>query len=420
MPAVSVERLPVQAFGLGLIGFDHLQIVFRGVGAGQLSSQDEWFVIEGLREEAGGRITLAVEGWDGGTTLSEANGGLTGAELEARIGTADMRGPRLIAEGATAIDLWARLAATAADIAAQEFPYIAGALPSSPVPTINSSSLVASLLHHAGLRVEAALPHGMRLSPGTATLLGTSGDDTLATSAEFSTLVGGAGNDTLIGRDTAAGRTEKFYGGAGDDIIRWAAGSKIMHGGLPGLPYAEDGHDAVDYSGAGEVRLDAVTDGIAHVTPDFVVTTAGGRTYLLSIEDIIWDSRSDRLVLGDGVVATPVSSVTQLGAAGPPSPETDGGAETHLARAALSRAPRIADKNLHDALQAATAAEEKSIESETSDARPSFGSDETGDCGDCAPFAAGPLSILDHNFPPLLPDAAAWVWLGSTDLMAWG
>lgn len=309
MPSVSVERLPVQLLGLGRLGFDHLQIVFRG-GLRSDMAQDDWFVIEGLREEDGSGARLAVEGWHGGTTLSDANGGLVGDDLMRRIGTSASRGAQEIASGSEAVTLWATLVSHAADIEAQRFPYIAVALPGSPLPTINSSSLVASLLHHAGVRIEDALPAGLRLSPGTATLLGTSGDDALRVAHGFTTLLGGAGDDRIAGGDDAR-VADKLYGGAGNDTFHWSRGVNILHGGQPGLPYADDGIDTVDYSGAGEIRIDVLPAGEPHRRPDFVVTHPGGRDYLFSIEEILWDGAHDRVTLGEGVGLAPRPTVDQ-------------------------------------------------------------------------------------------------------------
>ena len=304
MPSVSVERVPVQPFALGLLGFDHLQLVFR-TGVDVTEPQDDWFVIEGLREQDGLGVRLAVEGWHGGTTLSEANGGLDGDDLARKIGTSASRGAHEIANGSDAVSLWATLAAYAADIEGQRFPYIAVALPGSPLPAINSSSLVASLLHHAGKSLLDVLPSGLRFSPGTTTLLGTSGDDTLRAEHGFTTLAGGVGDDLLIGSDDAR-VISKLYGGAGNDTFRWSKGVNIIHGGQPGLAYADDGIDTVDYSGAGEIRIEALRPGTPHRQPDFVVTHAGGRDYLFSIEEVLWDAASDRVTTGSGAgLATP-------------------------------------------------------------------------------------------------------------------
>lgn len=303
MPSVTVEKVPVQVMHLGLLGFDHLQIVFRP-SRSNLARQDDWFVIEGLREADAGGARLAVEGWEGGTTLSDANGGLVGAELEVRIGTGSSRGAQEVAAGSKATSLWATLVAHASDIETQRFPYIPLTLPTSPLPTINSSSLVASLLHHAGIDVSAALPSGLRFSPGTSTLLGTSGDDVLYVSNGFTTLVGGDGNDMLISSDVT-GVVDKLFGGTGNDTFRWSKGINILHGGQPGSAYADDGIDTVDYTGAGHIRIEALPSNAPHIFPDFVVHHAGGRDYLFSIEEIVWDGATDSLALGAGVGLAP-------------------------------------------------------------------------------------------------------------------
>ncbi|MCC7254071.1 hypothetical protein [Hyphomicrobium sp.] len=304
----------MQLFGLGLLGFDHLQIVFQS-GSPSETRQEDWFVIEGLREEDGVGVRLAVEGWHGGTTLSDANGGLVGADLARRIGTSASRGAQEIADGSEAVSLWAKLVSFAADIEAQRFPYIPMALPASPLPTINSSSLVASLLHHAGVDVERALPAGLRFSPGMSTLLGTSGDDTLKAERGFSTLVGGGGDDVLVGSDAAHG-VDKLYGGAGNDTFRWSHGTNIIHGGQPGLSYADDGIDTVDYSGVGALTIHALPPGISHGQPDFIVTHARGQDYLFSIEEIVWDAARDRVTLGTGVGLAPPDAGAERGLSG--------------------------------------------------------------------------------------------------------
>jgi Ca2+-binding RTX toxin-like protein len=295
MASLGVERVPVQLFGLGMLGFDHLQIVFD-TG----DEQDGWFVLEGLREQRDGETYLAVEGRDGGTTLSDANGGRAGEALMDSIGTSADRGSRWVAFGAEAVSLWADLVAMAADIEDQRLPYIPASLQSSPLPIVNSSSLVASLLHHAGVAIETALPSGLRFSPGLSTLIGSSHDDTLAAACGFTTLLGGSGDDILIGSDEI-GTIDKLYGGKGNDTFRWSPGTNIIHGGQPGLAYAEDGRDTVDYSGAGDIFIEALDNSAPHLKPDFIVTHKNGRDLLFSIEEITWDDAIDRVTVGDGV-----------------------------------------------------------------------------------------------------------------------
>jgi hypothetical protein len=261
--------------------------------------QQDWFVIEGLREASATGLRLGVEGHDGGTTLAEANGGLIGAALADKIGTAEARGSREIASDPEAAHVWATFAAHATDIDAQRFPYIAYALPSSPLPTINSSSLVSSLLHYADIDPALSKPRGLRFSPGSETLLGSSGDDVLAPVKGFTTVVAGDGADWLTG-SFRADRIDKLYGGRGDDHFQWSKGINIIHGGQPELAYADDGRDTADYSGVRHVTLTASPAPSPHKVPDFIATFDGGEDRLFSIEEIVWDGESDRVLLGKG------------------------------------------------------------------------------------------------------------------------
>jgi hypothetical protein len=63
-------------------------------------------------------------------------------------------------------------------------------------------------------------------------------------------------------------------------------GFNIVHGGQPGLDYAHDGTDVMDYSGAGEVRIAFNRYWIPHEVPNYVVVFPGGVDHLFSIERI--------------------------------------------------------------------------------------------------------------------------------------
>src|SRR4029079_4533494 len=58
---VRVEWMPVQMYGLGHLGFDHLQLVFEPGEAGA-ATQDDWFVMEGVREATSDGTFLGIEG----------------------------------------------------------------------------------------------------------------------------------------------------------------------------------------------------------------------------------------------------------------------------------------------------------------------------------------------------------------------
>ena len=175
MARIRIERVPIAVFNLGLFGFDHLQLVYQNDDTNERTAQDGWYVMEGLRDAGPNGVILGVEGWDGMTTLADANAA-SGEELIAKIGTPTTRGSREVAVS-DPFSSWNLMAVYAGDIAAQELPYIALGLPGSATPTINSSSVIASLLYYAGVDVQTVWPSGTRFSPGTTTLIGTSGDD---------------------------------------------------------------------------------------------------------------------------------------------------------------------------------------------------------------------------------------------------
>jgi Ca2+-binding RTX toxin-like protein len=314
MPRVRIEWMPVQTYGLGHLGFDHLQLVLEQGEPG--SRQDDWYVMEGVRDATSDGIFLGIEGADGRTTLSIANLAAR-SELAEKIGTPEVRGSRPLPYHGDEIRAWDTMSNYAREIEAENYPYIAFGLPGSPTPTINSSSAVASMVHYSGLDPTQCLPFGMRLSPGTSTLLGTGGDDQMRVEHGFTTLVGGRGDDAFTGGD-APRQTEKFFGGEGDDVFRWSPGFNIVHGGQPQLPYAADGADVIDYSGAGLVTITFNRHWIPHKSPNFFAVHEQGVDHLFSVERIQWNAKSDRIELGrdinlleDGGVQQPHAALEQ-------------------------------------------------------------------------------------------------------------
>ncbi|HUJ36916.1 MAG TPA: calcium-binding protein [Hyphomicrobium sp.] len=296
MPCVRIEWIPVQ---LSALDFDHLQLVYQPDDLGAASRQDDWYVMEGVREVGRDGTFLGIEGANGRTTLAVAN--LAAREaLIAKIGTPELRGSRRLACDGAAFGAWETMASYARDIEEQDYPYIAYGLPGSPTPTINSSSAIASLIHYSGLETSGGLPFGLHMSPGTTTLLGTGGNDILRIDQSFTTLLGGRGTDEFFG-GSDRNRVDKFYGGEGDDLFHWSPGFNIVHGGQPGLPYAHDGLDVMDYSGAGTVHITFNRYWIPHKVPNYVVVFPAGVDHLFSIERIQWNDTTDRVVLGKGV-----------------------------------------------------------------------------------------------------------------------
>jgi hypothetical protein len=299
MPRIRIEWIPVRMFALGLFGFDHLQIVYEQSDGLRASGQDSWFVMEGVREPARDGAYLGIEGADGRTTLAVANLAAR-QDLVAKIGTPAYRGSRPLPFHGDEFQAWETMAAYAREIESQDFPYIAYALPGSPTPTINSSSAIASLLYYSGLEPSRHLPYGVHLSPGTGTLLGTGSNDTMRISGGFTTLLGGGGRDEFNGGSDPH-LTEKLYGGEDDDLFHWSMGFNVIHGGEPNMPYADDGTDVMDYSGAGTITITFNRHWVPHKVPNYVAAFEGGLDHLYSIERIQWNEKTDRIVLGKGV-----------------------------------------------------------------------------------------------------------------------
>lgn len=308
MPRIRIEFVPVQSFALGWLGFDHLQIVFEPDGDGT-ALQDDWLVLEGQSGRTRIGTTLGVRGTCGGLSLASANHA-TGAELRALIGTPEARGSVVLPVEGDLHDAWQRMAEYARAINASGFPYCSFRPAGTPFATINSSSVVASLLWCIGIDINDHLPAGIGISPGTRTLLGTMGNDTLAfPSRHFDTLAGGSGDDDLTGTNDR-GRIDKMFGGPGCDTFHWSAGFNIIHGGQPGLAEADDGIDTMDYRGAGVVTVSAGRLRVPGVAPDYVVTFTGrehggGLDWLYSIEAMRLDSGSDTLAMGEGMTKIP-------------------------------------------------------------------------------------------------------------------
>ena len=298
MATIRVEAVPVQSYSLGLFRFDHLQLVLQDE-TDLIDSQDYWPVIEGNQDGPLTQATLGASGQDGHTSLSVINGASRDA-LVNKIGTPEQRGSRIIVSGANAFSVWDSITKYAGEIDREKFPYIAYSLPFSAGPTINSTSLIASVLWSVGIDLNNLMPFNLRLSPGPETILGTSGADDITIGNNFTTLATGESNDTLRGSSNQI-YVEKFYGGAGNDTIKWSYGNNIIHGGQPRLNYAEDGRDTIDYSGVGTVHIEANSHPIDHKVADYVSTFDGGSDQWFSIEQVLWDAASDILTAGPNV-----------------------------------------------------------------------------------------------------------------------
>ncbi|MEZ5898972.1 MAG: Ig-like domain-containing protein [Hyphomicrobiaceae bacterium] len=298
MGTIRVEFVPIKKFNLGLLGLDHLQIVYEDETS-VIDKQDYWYVLEGTHDGSLLEGQLGVLGEEIFTELAAANGA-NGDDLIASIGTPESRGSRVVYTGPDALSLWQTMMDYGKEIDAQQFPYEGLAWPFSPGAIMNSSSVVATLLYSVGIDINANMPFGIRNSPGTSTLLGTSGADEITLGGNFTQVAAGFGDDILRGTETLLW-PEKFFGGLDDDTIMWSKGENIVHGGEARTPYALDGLDTIDYSGVGLVHIVSTKHAVEHKVADFVSAFDGGSDQLFSIEAITWNRETDIVTVGQGV-----------------------------------------------------------------------------------------------------------------------
>lgn len=285
MPAIRLERTAIRTLFLGLLGFDHLQLAYDPMSIGRLL-QDDWFVVEGVRDVHGSEAILGVQGVDGQLTLSRANAA-SGSALAERIGTPSQRGSTIIASGAQAPKLWSEIISHAREIQAQQLPYFAYAAPGSDSPALNSSSVIATLLRRVGMSVEDNLPRGMRRTPGIETFIGTADDDWLSIGAGVTTLIGAAGNDILDASAATAGQVIKLYGGDGNDVCIWSPAVSLCHGGMPGKNVPVDGADTIVLPSS-RATVGADIDALN-------VTAGDVSTRLISVETLRWSDADDHI-----------------------------------------------------------------------------------------------------------------------------
>ena len=220
MSRIKIEWVPVKKWKLGLLGFDHLQLVFQQGTQRTLCNQSEWWVIEGMRdiEPDLSHATLGVWGTDGKTTLAQANPIKTSTgvklptknELIAVIGTPKSRGSWTL-PFANAQKAWKTICFYADQLDSQRLPYICAGLSPTGPPTINSSSVIASLLYYGGIEIRNNLPKGLRLSPGTKTLIGMPGHIENKIPEGFNAIVTRKNPNIIHGARTRANPLKKIY-----------------------------------------------------------------------------------------------------------------------------------------------------------------------------------------------------------------
>lgn len=320
MAKIRLEWVPIKRWALGSFGVDHLQLTNDRSRPSATFSQDDWYVMEGLFDNVRSVLPKLVAGGASGVrTLSQAYG-KTGHELIDEIGTPSDRYAAPLAINTTTNVGWTTMAEYGQGINNGEFEYYAFSFDYAVSPTQNSSSVISSLLWQVGVDANDFGSWSARTTFGLSTYIGSGRDDTLTLpTINFTTLSGGLGNDTLSGFDvTTFGRTEKYYGGKGDDRFNWSGGFNVYHGGDPRIPYGTDGVDRISYNGAGVIRFDLYKPELPGYLPEFVVRASGGdrnpaHDWLTSIYEFEFSNGNDRVIAGKGVTITYGKTLFKLG-----------------------------------------------------------------------------------------------------------
>lgn len=301
MPRIRLESLAIRSFFLGALGFDHFQLVFEPLAGGRYL-QDDWYVIEGTREATSAGPLLGVQGADGAVSLASANAA-SGNHLVRKIGRPEQRWLADIEHGPRAAELWAQLSSVALDIDLQQLPYVAFAATNSIIPTVNSTSVISTMLERTGLAMPR-LPWIWGIgAPGSETLIGSSSSETMVSSSQHTTLLGGPGDDKLMPALSLSPAPLKFYGGPGQDVCVAAEKLSLCHGGLPGTPQSQDGHDVAWFN----VSTSTIDAAPSAGDEELHVSSEGSATRLLSIETVRWTDRDDHVQVGAGFMQHAVS-----------------------------------------------------------------------------------------------------------------
>ena len=184
MPRIKIEWVPIKKWNLGCFGFDHLHLVYQPGAHRSENSQADWWVLEGTRDKYPNspNAVLGINGVNGRTSLAESNPVSTASgeklpterQLVEQIGTPQTRGSLTLAF-TNARKAWKTMCSYAYQFECQKLPYICLGLSPTGPPTINSASVIASLLYYRGIKIGANLPRGLRFSPGMKTLIGLPG-----------------------------------------------------------------------------------------------------------------------------------------------------------------------------------------------------------------------------------------------------
>ena len=215
MPTViAIEAKPVEFEGLGS-GFLHLYLVKTVTDEqGRVISEK---VIRGTAGSNGDLETLADANL---ATSPDRRRGDTPEERHRKV---------LDLGGRDADDVWRIMVQHANNIEKADLDYSVDIFRRFPGDDLNSNSVVASVLHSAGLSLSTSLPVGVSRSeaPLYGQLQYMNVGDALFGTANNDRIFGGIGNDRLYGR----GGSDRLYGEDGNDRLLGSSGNDALSGG---------------------------------------------------------------------------------------------------------------------------------------------------------------------------------------------
>jgi Ca2+-binding RTX toxin-like protein len=242
MPSViAIEAKPVEFQGLNS-GFLHLYLV-------KTVTDEQGRVISEkvIRGTAGSNGDLE--------TLADAN--LAASPDRRGSDTPEERRRKVLDLGnRDADDVWQIMVQHANNIERADLDYSVDIFRQLSGGDLNSNSVVASVLHSAGLNLSTSLPVGVTRSdaPLYGQLQYMNVDDTLFGTAHSDRILGGIGNDRFYGRDGidriyGEEGSDRFYGGDGNDALFGGNGNDSLSGGSGNDSLkGDDGNDSLDGS----------------------------------------------------------------------------------------------------------------------------------------------------------------------------
>ncbi|MBJ6126307.1 calcium-binding protein [Microvirga splendida] len=256
MPTViAIEAKPVEFEGIDS-GFLHLYLVKTVTDEqGRVVSEK---VIRGNEPgSAGGLETLADVNL---STSPDRRGSDTREERHREVLDLGIR---------DANDVWKIMVQHANNIENADLNYSVDIFEKISGGDVNSNSVVASVLHAAGLSWTASLPDDISRSdvPLYGQLPYMRVNDTLTGTVNSDRILSGVGNDTINGRlgnDTLSGESgnDRIYGSSGNDNLHGGAGDDRLYGGWgTDLFRGGGGQDAfVFYSAPKDTNIDTIRD----------------------------------------------------------------------------------------------------------------------------------------------------------------